>query len=474
VTPSATHRRPTLLIVDDDRAILDVVGRFGETAGFEVVCFSGGREVIGHLQHERADVAVVDLRMPDVGGLDVLRAIRAADPDCQVILMSGDATIDSVVEAIKLGAIDYLTKPFDFPRLKALLTTVKDETARRRRLLTAENEVAKNVEFCGMIGRSPAMQELFGLIRRLAPHVRTALITGDTGVGKELVARAVYLSGPRRQKRFVPINCSAIMESLFESELFGHMRGAFTGATDTKRGLFEVADGGTIFLDEIGELPLAAQAKLLRVLESGEVQRVGAVDASRVDVNVLAATNRDLRAEVDAGRFRADLFYRLNVVELRVPPLREHREDIPYLTAAFIRDVTARTRKRRVGTSPSVERRRAEAHWEGNVRELRNVIERASILAEGEFITERELNSSLTPVAAPTRPAQSVSQTASAGVGQPPPEALASLEREHVLEVLQRVGGNKMAAAQILGVSRRALYRRLERYGADEEPSKPA
>ena len=311
------------------------------------------------------------------------------------------------------------------------------------------------------------MQELFGLIRRLAPHVRTALITGETGTGKELVARALYLSGPRRQKRFVPINCSAITESLFESELFGHMRGAFTGATDTKPGLFEVADGGTIFLDEIGELPLAAQAKLLRVLESGEVQRVGAVDGRRVDVNVLAATNRDLRAEMNAGRFRADLFYRLNVVELRVPPLREHREDIPYLTAAFIRDVNARMQKRIVGTSPSVERRLAEAQWDGNVRELRNVIERASILAEGEFITERELNSSLAPVATPSGPS-SASPHAAGEMGQPP-EALASLEREHVLEVLQRVGGNKMAAARILGVSRRALYRRLERYGAGDK-----
>jgi two-component system response regulator HydG len=458
--------RPVLLLVDDDRAILDVVGRFGKTAGFEVVRCAGGREALAYLKDARADLAVVDLRMPDVGGLDVLRAMREVDPDCQVILMSGDATVDSVVDAIKLGATDYLTKPFDFARLKTLLTTVKDETARRRRLLAAEQEVAKNAEFCGMIGRGPAMQELFGLIRRLAPHLRTALITGETGVGKELVARAIFLLGPRRQKRFVPINCSAIMESLFESELFGHMRGAFTGATEAKRGLFEVADGGTLFLDEIGELPLAVQGKLLRVLESGEVQRVGGVDGRRVDVHVLAATNRDLPAEMKAGRFRTDLFYRLNVVELRVPPLRDHREDIPYLTAAFIRDVNARTGKRIVGTTPSVERRLVEARWDGNVRELRNVLERATILAEGEFITERELISGQTPVAAPAGAASSASQAGREAPARDP-EALSTLERDHVLEVLQRVGGNKMAAARILGVSRRALYRRLERYSED-------
>ena len=220
-------------------------------------------------------MAVVDLRMPEIGGIEVLRAIRTADPDCQVVLMSGDATIDSAVEAVKLGAIDYLTKPFDIGRLKGLMRTVHDEFERRRKLLAADGEIAKNAEFCGMIGRSAAMQELFSLIRRLGPHVRTALITGETGSGKELVARALYESGPRRSNRFVPINCSAVVESLFESELFGHVRGAFTGANDNKTGLFELADGGTIFLDEIGELPLAVQAKLLRALENGEVQRVG-------------------------------------------------------------------------------------------------------------------------------------------------------------------------------------------------------
>ena len=241
---------------------------------------------------------MVDLRMPDVGGLDVLRAIRETDPHCQAVLMTGYASVDTAVEAIKLGATDYLSKPLDFARLEQLLAGVREELERRRSLLSIEGDLARRLEFGGMIGRGPVMQELFGMIRRLAPHVRTALITGETGTGKELVARALHKTGPRRDRRFVTVNCSAVVETLFESELFGHVRGAFTGATENKPGLFELADGGTLFLDEIGELPLTVQAKLLRVLELGEVHRVGSLEPRRVDVHVIAATNRDLRAEV--------------------------------------------------------------------------------------------------------------------------------------------------------------------------------
>src|SRR5687768_9426350 len=392
-------QKPVLVVIDDEQGILDVVSRFAQRAGYEAVTYSSGREAIAQLQTRRADLVMVDLRMPDLGGLDVLRAIRETDARCQAVLMTGYASVETAVEAIKLGASDYLSKPLDFERLEQLLAGVRDDLERRRNVLAMETDVARRLEFCGMIGRGPVMQELFGMIRRLAPHVRTALVTGETGTGKELVARGLHSMGPRKDKRFVTVNCSAVVETLFESELFGHVRGAFTGATDNKPGLFELADNGTLFLDEIGELPLTVQAKLLRVLELGEVHRVGSLEPRRVSVHVIAATNRDLRAEVAAGRFRSDLFYRLNIVEVKLPPLRERREDIPYLTAAFVRETSERLQKPLVGLTPGAERLLAAGAWDGNVRELRNVIERACILADGDFITEKELAVSMPPVA---------------------------------------------------------------------------
>jgi two-component system response regulator HydG len=450
-----TDLRPLLVVVDDEAGILEVVGRFARRAGYDVVACSGGRDAIAQIRRNRADLVLVDLRMPDVGGLEVLRAIRDTDPRCQIVLMTGHASVETAVEAIKLGASDYLSKPLDFGRLEQLLTSVREEIERRRHVLSLESDVARRLEFCGMIGRGPAMQELFGMIRRLAPHVRTALITGETGTGKELVARALHTMGPRQDKRFVTVNCSAVVETLFESELFGHARGAFTGATDHKPGLFELADGGTLFLDEIGELPLTVQAKLLRVLELGEVHRVGSLDPRRVNVRVVAATNRDLRADVAAGRFRSDLYYRLNVVEVRLPALRERPEDIPYLVAAFVRETSERLQKPLLGLTAGAERLLASGGWDGNVRELKNVIERACILADGDFITERELAVSM--------PALVMKPAPAAAAPQGDTDLLVNVEREHIQRALARANGNKKVAARMLGLSRRALYRRLER-----------
>ncbi|HYM25944.1 MAG TPA: sigma-54 dependent transcriptional regulator, partial [Vicinamibacterales bacterium] len=300
----AATARPSLLVVDDEAPVLRVVERLAAKAGFDVITCGSGSEALSALMRKPADLAMVDLRMPDVNGLDLLRQIRATTPSCEVILMTAYAAVDSAVEAIKLGAREYLTKPFDFDRLKQVLTDIRVEIERRAQVVALESQVARELEFCGMLGRSPAMQDVFSLIQRLAPHAKVVLISGETGTGKELAARAFHQAGPRRQRPFVTINCSAVVDTLFESELFGHVRGAFTGAVESKPGVFEAAQGGTLFLDEIGELPLAVQAKLLRALEYGEVQRVGSLQPKKVDVAVIAATNRDLRSEVAAGRFR--------------------------------------------------------------------------------------------------------------------------------------------------------------------------
>lgn len=452
---------PVLLAVDDEPGMLALIERFARTVGFEVRTHTSARLALERLPQEPADVALVDLRMPEIGGLDVLRAIREVQPQCETILMTAHASVDSAIEAVKLGALDYISKPIDFDRLRQLLTGAREEIGRRAALLAAEHDTAHRLEFCGMIGRGPVMQELFGLVRRIAPHARVALVTGETGAGKEGIARAIHDVGPRRQRRFVTINCSAVVDTLFESELFGHSRGAFTGATDNKAGLFEAADGGTLFLDEIGELSPAVQAKLLRVLETGEVQRVGSLQPKKVDVRIVAATNRDLRAEAATGRFRSDLYFRLNVVELAVPPLRDRREDIPYLTAAFVREFASAFRKQIDGVTPAAERALMGAEWTGNVRELRNALERACMLADGRFLTERDLASIM--IGAPA--ARKAAATPAASNGDHLAQELRSVERDHIVRVLAEERGNKRAAAQKLGLSRRTFYRRLERHG---------
>jgi DNA-binding NtrC family response regulator len=465
--------RPLLLVVDDELPVLKVVERLAAKVGFDVMACANGASALRALMKRPADLAMVDLHMPDVNGLDLLRQIRAQVPSCEVILMTAYAAVDSAVEAIKLGAREYLTKPFDFDRLRQVLVEIREELERRAALLALENQVAQKLEYCGMLGRSPAMQDVFSLIQRLAPHAKVVLVHGETGTGKELAARAFHAAGPRRNKPFVTINCSAVVDTLFESELFGHVKGAFTGAVDTKAGLFETAHTGTLFLDEVGELPMAVQAKLLRALENGEVQRVGSLQPKKVDVAVIAATNRDLRAEVAAGRFRGDLFYRLNVVGVTLPPLRDRREDIPYLTAAFIRQYAERLDKPLTGITPSAERVLLNARWDGNVRELKNAIERACILAEGATLSERELAGAfgVEPTSASLRARL---KEADAAHGDSP-AALYDLEREHIVEVLRQVSGNRMAAAKVLGISRRALYRRLERHHiVDEAPLRQA
>ena len=460
-------------MVDDETPVLKIIERLAAGVGYDVTTCGGGNEAMIQLARRPTDLAMVDLRMPDVNGLDLLRQIRSTAPGCEVILMTGYAAVDSAVEAIKLGAREYLPKPFDFTRLRQVLVEIRDELTRRAQVVALESQVAKQLEFCGMLGRSPAMHEVFSLIQRLAPHAKVVLITGETGTGKELAARAFHRAGPRRAKPFVTVNCSAVVDTLFESELFGHVRGAFTGAVEAKPGLFEAAQGGTLFLDEVGELPIGVQAKLLRALENGEVQRVGSLQPRKVDVAVVAATNRDLRVEVAEGRFRGDLFYRLNVVDLTLPPLRDRREDIPYLTAAFVEQCARRLNKPLGGLTPQAERLLFHARWDGNVRELKNAIERACILAEGGVISERELAGSIGNEAG-AQPRWRANGTPPAARAAEPSTALHDIEREHILEVLKQVRGNRMAAARVLGISRRSLYRRLDRHQISDEAPKPA
>jgi two-component system, NtrC family, response regulator HydG len=464
------ERRPTLLAIDDEPGMLALVEQFANGLNFNVVCHTEGSKALAQVAELRPDAVLVDLKMPELDGLDVLRGIRAIDPACAVILMTGHATVDSAMEAVRLGALDYLTKPLDFDRLRTLLTTIDKGIERRETLLKIDAGVAQQFEFQGMIGRSAAMQDLFDTIRRLAPHVRTVLVTGETGTGKELIARALQKVGPRRDRSFVTVNCSAVVDTLFESELFGHQRGAFTGATETKIGVFEHADKGTLFLDEVGELPMNVQPKLLRAVEYGELQRVGSLESRHVDVNVIAATNRDLRAAAGAGQFRSDLFYRLGVMEIHVAPLRERRGDIPLLTAAFIRDCAQRLNRPLTGITTAAEHILEDSAWEGNVRELRSVVERACLLSESRMLGDRDILGAMKTFRRSDRQA-SVPAPRSGANAAGGDELLSTVQRAQIDRVLKRVGGNKTQAARLLGISRRSLYRWIDRLERNETPA---
>jgi two-component system response regulator HydG len=466
----ASPAEPVLLVVDDEPGVVAMIERFARERGFQVIAHTNGREALAHLPVLRSDVALVDLRLPDVGGLEILSAMRDADDACQVILMTGRATVDSAIQAVKLGAVDYLSKPFDLGRLDSVLGSVRRGLEHRRQLLAADIELATRFEFCGLVGRSPVMQELFDAIRRLAPHVRTAVVTGEAGTGKTLVAHALHSMGPRGTGRFVSVRCSAASEALLASDCGESLGRGVDESTDS---LIEHADGGTLFLDGVAELPLSAQTTLLKAVEREahrelgdlhQVEQERLADRRRFGVHVIAATSRDLRDEVAAGRFRRDLYHRLNVVEIALPPLRDRREDIPYLTAAFLRGLAEQFGRPTLGLSAGAERMLHDAPWPGNVRELRNVLERAVESSAGRLLTERELQIALG--GSPSLPDDE--DHAFDGAVSPfgsslPPRS--DHDRAHLAQVLREVGGNRSAAARALGISRRALYRRLDTFG---------
>ncbi len=453
------HLRGRVLVVDDEPAVRTALRVNLGRAGFEVVLCERADEALDRLRESGADIVLSDIRMPGMDGLELLETLRPSHPDLPVVLMTGFGSVDTAVRAMKAGAFDYIIKPIEKDELIVVL-----ERALEKRSLVAEveklrAEVDERYGFENLVGATPAIREVFRLVRAVADSDARVLLTGPTGTGKELLARAIHYRSPRRKAPFVAINCAALPEGLVESELFGHEKGAFTGAVRRHRGRFEQADGGTLLLDEVGEVPLSTQVRLLRVLETAELQRVGGTDTIKVDVRVIAATNRDLRAEVRAGRFREDLYYRLNVFHIPVPPLRERLDDIPLLVDHFIaRQARAHQRPAR-RVSPEVLDRLMRYPWPGNVRELEHVIERAVILSPGEVITEVRL---------PDLDEADAADAASAGLlreGWTINDALADLERRLIVEALRRERGVQARAARLLGISRSNLNYRIKKLG---------
>jgi DNA-binding NtrC family response regulator len=438
-----------LVVIDDDPKNLKFVNFILANAGLEIHTASEPQEGLDLIRRLRPQVVLMDLVMPGVQGMELLQKIVEFDPGIDVILMTGYYSTESAVEAVQKGAADYFPKPFSPEKLRQRIGLIVEEAKRRQRSSTLENELLENFQFEGIIGRSPLMLDLFSKIRRVAPHFRSVLITGPTGAGKELVAKALHqLSGSG--KRFVAVNCSSITESLAESELFGHVKGSFTGANQDKVGVFEYADGGTAMLDEIGEMPLQMQAKLLRVLQNHEVQRVGSPAVTKVDVRVVAATNRDLHEMSRQGKFREDLYFRLSAVELKVPSLAQRPEDLPLLERHFLKAFAAQYNKTVSGLTRRAQTVLARYPWPGNIRELQNVIEHACMMTESDVIDVRDL------------PERVQNQAAAADADYEVLMSIDQLERRHAQRVLDHVGGNKVRAAEVLGISRTHLYQLLK------------
>ena len=449
MTP-ATKPIVSLLAIDDDLASLELVRAALAQEGLEIFTASDPGIGLELVARRKPEIVLLDLVMPRMTGMELLERILDVAPQTDVILMTGHYSTESAVEAIRKGASDYLTKPVSIGVLRQRIGKLVDETRRRQRALELDREMLQTYQFEEMVGRSPLMLDVFARIRRAAPHFRTALITGATGTGKELVARALHRLSPVPAQRLAVCNCSAIVETLFESELFGYVKGAFTGANQDKVGLFEYANGGTVFLDEIGDMPLATQSKLLRVLEYREFQRVGSPAARKTDVRVVAATNRDLRDMMGKGQFREDLYYRLSMVEIRLPRLAERKEDLPLLVRYFIEKFATEYGRNIRGLTPRAQIVLARYGWPGNVRELENVLGHACMMTEDEVLDVRDLPEHLQGAVAP-EPQEDEDLL-----------PLAEVHRRHALRVLERVDGNKARAAKILGIHRATLYRLIE------------
>jgi DNA-binding NtrC family response regulator len=453
------QRRGSILLVDDEEKILKSLGRALRGAGHEVVETASPREARRLLGERPIDVFIVDNVMPEIGGLDLIRQYVASAPEgerAQILMMTAHATVESAIEAMKLGALDYLQKPFEIDELLVVVGRAMEHQRLRTEYRYLRSERDEQFDHYGIIGHSRAMEQIIDRAERVAQTKSTVLITGETGTGKELIARAIHDRSAQRDMPLIKVNCAAIPESLLESELFGHVRGAFTGAATTKKGKFALADGGTIFLDEIGTISLAVQSKLLRVLQEREFEPLGAERTERVDVRVIAATNRDLRQMVSDGRFQEDLFYRLNVIPIELPPLRARREDVPALVEHFVAKHAQRIGRRINRIEDSVVAALQQYEWPGNVRELENTIERAVVLSTDPVLTAQAISV--------------LGTTAPQSTGLPTLKLRQNIEwveRETIRRALEASRGVKKDAAELMGISQRALSYYLAKYRLD-------
>jgi two-component system response regulator HydG len=452
-----------LLIVDDDAGHLATLQTIARSWGYAVAVADDGGAAVARVKEKPFDLILMDVRMARMDGIEALRQIKSYNPAIPILIMTAYSSVASAVDALKAGAYDYLTKPLDFEALRLTVERALEHTA-----LKAENRLLKeklkaDFDWQNIIGRSPAMKALVDMAAMVAASEATVLISGESGTGKELIARAIHFNSSRREKPFVIVNCAALAENLLESELFGHEKGAFTGAERRREGRFRQAHGGTLFLDEIGETSAAMQGKLLRVIQEKEFQRVGGDETLKVDVRILAATNRDLHSEVTRGNFREDLFYRLNVVTLEMPPLKARQTDIPPLAHHFMTHFAAKNRKAVKGFTPLAMDMLLKHDWPGNVRELENAVERAVILLAGDYISERELPLSIAQTAGRDARAEAVSTPEiSSGGGV---QSLEEIEKAAILATLSATGGNKSETARRLGINRKTLHTKLKRYG---------
>jgi DNA-binding NtrC family response regulator len=445
------HER--ILVVDDEEQMRDLLVKVLERKGYQVSICGNGTEALAFLEREPVDLVVTDVRMPGLSGMEALRAIKELNPEIVVIIMTAFGSIDQAVQAVKEGAYDYINKPFKIDEMLLTIEKALEERRLRHEVSALRQELRTRYHFENLIGKSRAMQEIFGLIEQVAGSRSTVMVYGKSGTGKELVAKAIHYNSPRASRAFVAVNCAAIPAELLESELFGHEKGSFTGAIATKVGKFELATGGSLFLDEVGSMRLDLQAKILRALQEREVERVGGTRTIKIDVRVIAATNRDLKKAVEEEAFREDLYYRLNVVPITLPDLKDRQEDIPLLANHFVQKFAQES-------NPAIREISKEAMavlmshtWPGNVRELENVIERAVTLGHGPAVLPADLPPHLAGGANPLERALAREAT------------LEDLERDYIAMILQRTKGHQIRAATILGIDRRTLYRKIRRYG---------